>query len=155
MKLGELFKTAITTGDMWFGQLDTFAVVYQILATTLGLSVQKAEEAVSRNIETSRVSREADKRWTTPRTSHTVKAWKEAFMFGADPDKTLAAAVAWLNMDTYNMSTDIPKGIVAAIRAMFAHINCEATFIVNGEVREPGFVRALLGHCSLDSTKIR
>lgn len=124
------------------GQLDTLPVVHQVGATTLVLSVKEAEEVVRSKIEASRASREVYKRQKTPRTPPTVKVFsnrrdtidlelsdvileasKEAVMFETDRDTILASAVARLNMDTYIRSTDSLKGIVAAICAMFAHIN--------------------------------
>lgn len=167
-----LFKDAATTSAVWLGQAPTTAVIHTVVSSTLGLTVKEAEEMVNGKRESSRAAGTAGTR-ATPRSSPTVKvfsnrratfyknlsdvivkAWKETVMFATDPNKILAAAVAWLNMDKYIMSPEGLKGIVAAIRAMFAALNCEATLIVQGEVGDSGYVRALLGHASFVSTKV-
>lgn len=173
-KLRDLFVGALTTGDVWLGQVDSTAVVHQVVASTLGLTLKEAEEVVNGKRETSRASSDAGKKRATLKKSPIVKVfgnrratfclhlsdaivstWKESVEFATDPGKIFNDAVAWLNMDKYIMSEDSLKGIVKAIRAMFLILHCESTFIVNGEVGDPGYVRALLGHCSFVSTKVR
>lgn len=111
VKLAELFKDGMTTGDVWLGQQTTLAVVHQVVAATLSLSVKDAEEMLNAKRETGRV-RDANRTRATLKTSPTVKvfsksrasfylqlsdvivkALKEAVLFTTDADKILAAAV--------------------------------------------------------------
>lgn len=136
--------------------------------------IEEAEKVVTGKRETSRQTRDQDKRRATPKSSPTlkvfrylratlvlhlsdaiVKAWKESVGFATGADKIIDDAIAWLNMDKYIMSVDGVKGIVKAICAMLLVLNCDTTFIVHREVGYPGYVRALLGHCSFVSTKVR
>lgn len=172
--LVELFAKAATTADVWKGQADTTAVAHSVVAKTLRLSLKEAEERVNGRRETTRVAKNAANSSSVPRTAPIVKvfsnrratfflhlsdaivkAWKESVHFPTNLEGILAAAVAWLNKDKYVMSEDVLKAVVAAIRAMFTVLGLDKTFIVQGEVGVSSYVRALLGHCSVASAKVR
>lgn len=74
--------------------------------------------------------------------------------FPTNSEGILAAAVARLDQGKYVMSEDGLKALEAAIRPMFTVLGCEKTFVVQGEVGVSSYVCALLGHCSVASTKV-